>query len=179
MFILGIDPGSNHAGLAAIEIDDTCQIKSITTHHIDVSKDNASNLYTAPIVARLHRLEVMVEHFIDRYQPFCVASEHPFINVRRPGSVIPIARALSLIENTVYKYDKHILQFPMRPGEVKKAVNAKNFKGKEPMLDAVSAIQEITEHIDVSEITDHEVDAIALAYGFLNHLREHPEILIR
>ncbi len=177
--IIGIDPGTNFVGLCIMTINSKdFSIAKIESSVIDVSKVESRQPLNNNLVCRLGKLSSMIHNVLYTYKPMAIGIESPFINPRRPGSVIPLAQSLQVIEYSMYMYNPNIPIGKYPPSTIKNMVKAHGAAKKEPVLEAVLKIKEIASRIDLVSKTDHEIDAIAIAYCVLNDIKNNPLILL-
>ena len=169
--IIGIDPGSTTAGIATLEINKNFDIISIKTECIDAAKVKTT-------FSRNNNLEYRLKYMSDRLNILlsgddieAISIEMPFANPRRMGAVIPLARLLGIIMNISLSYSPYRLIHKISPSEVKNSVGAKGNADKDGVLEAILKIDEITNHIDLNMITEHEVDAIGVAKSLLDKMK--------
>lgn len=168
--VIGIDPGSSTTGIAVVDIDKDFNIVSINTECLDASKEKT-------VFKRNHNLEYRLSYMSDKLDIIlgadvvAISIEMPFINPRRMGSVIPLARLLGIIMNISLKYSPYRLIHKISPSEVKNAIGAKGNADKDAVLDAILSYKEVSDVIDCNSITEHEVDAIAVAIGLIKKMK--------
>jgi len=169
--LMGIDPGTSTLGVAILELDNQFNITSIITRCIDASKQKTIFRENANLEYRISVIGNEIEHDLNKYNPIGMAIELPFINPRRISSIIPLARLLGVLMDKSINNNPHRMIYKKSPSEVKNAVGAKGGADKDAVLEAILKIDEISDKIDLESMTDHEVDAIAVTYGFLKSLR--------
>lgn len=176
--IIAIDPGNN-IGVAIFTIDvTTLTIVNIETrlyvleNLIGNVDDNFNKL--------LYKLSVIQEIVTDlyiAYDPIALGVETSFLNTRFPKAVLQLSQYVAVIEHTMYVLNSRIKLFRYMPRYIKKIVEAGGGADKDDMCKAVSSHDELTEHINPFIISEHEVDAVAIAYTILLEIREFPYIL--
>lgn len=170
--IIGIDPGRN-LGVALFTIDsNTLDIISIE-----------STTYILPaelfLTSRLNILHNIIDKYLNITNPIAVGIETAFAH-RFPKAVMQLSQYTAVIEHTIYTYNNNIKMYRLPPTLIKTRIN-KVVGGKatkDDMLAAVSAIEEITNKTNLIFKTEHEIDAIAIAYTMLQDIRQYPYYLI-
>lgn len=177
MIILSIDPGTIHLGITIFKLDKDLNIENLKTIELLLKEDN-KNITMPNLSYRVHKFSKEFRELLKEYHPNTVAFETPFINFRRPASVIPLAMIMGLITTIALDYDPYIYIHKISPSEVKNAIGAKGNSDKDGVLKAIKKNKEISKHINLDNISDHEVDSIAVGYGFLKIFRKTPSIFI-
>lgn len=106
-------------------------------------------------------------------RPTHIASEHPYINPRMPGAVIPLAEALMIEEQAVAEYNPYMSLEKIDPSSIKKAVGVSGSSGdKHAMTEAIKKIPDIMNVLvgDINAMNNNAVDGLAVTYCSL--LRE-------
>lgn len=170
--ILGIDPGSRNIGVAVYYIDilDLSIIKIIPIQ-ISLDKYLYTNIQNSNLHIRLLRLMKEMNGLLTAFNPAAVAIESGFINVRRPGAVIPLASAISVISSCVNLYDTNIKMIEYTPSIIKKTIGANPYGNKNPVFEALLKIKEVDNLVDLNYLTEHTIDGIAIAYNLLKEIR--------
>ena len=169
--LLGIDPGTSTLGLAIFHLNTELEIVKIETRCINTTKEKTKFRENANLEYRIAVIGHEIEAALTTYRPVGMAIEMPFINPRRIGSVIPLARLLGVLMDRSIQSNPYRMIYKKSPSEVKNAVGARGGADKDAVLAAVQNIKEISDLIKLEDLTDHEVDAIAINYGFLKSLR--------
>lgn len=170
--IFGIDPGSRNIGVAIyyISVYDLSIVK-IVPIQISLDKYVYTNMQNANLHIRLLKLMKEMNKLIEAYNPVAVSIESGFINVRRPGAVIPLASAISVISSCVNMYNTNIKLIEYTPSIIKKTIGANPHGNKNPVFEALLKIKEIDDLIDLNYLTEHTIDGIAIAYNLLKEIR--------
>lgn len=170
--IMGIDPGSRTVGVCIYTISPKLELIKIYTYTLNIDSNNNEHLgIHENILERTSKLETIIKFIYHIYNPMIVAMESSFINMSRMGAVIPLTKSIHSIESILYNVDKHIKLISMPPGVIKKVFNSKQV-GKDAVLDALEKHKHITEKLYKKKvITEHEVDAIAIAYALLEYIK--------
>lgn len=170
--IFGIDPGSRNIGVAIYYVDiiDLSIIKIIPIQ-ISLDKYNYTNFQNSNLHIRLLRLMKEMNSLLIAFNPVAIAIESGFINVRRPGAVIPLASAISVISSCVNLYDSNLKMIEYTPSIIKKTIGANPHGNKNPVFEALLKIKEVDDLIDLDYLTEHTIDGIAIAYNLLKEIR--------
>jgi len=174
--LVAIDPGNN-VGVAVYTISSidmaVLAIESFTivlskqvTGLIDMSMER--NIILESACAKLSAI----------YNPNVVAMETAFLNSRFPKAVMQLSQYTSTVERTFYKYNNFLKLYRYPPKYIKKYIGAGGNADKNDMTVAVSNIPEISNMVDFNRVTEHEIDAIAVGYITVAHLRQYPHELL-
>lgn len=181
--LVGIDVGTTNCGIGIIETDPIdLNIVNIETSKMTLVNDT-DRVYNR-LVYRLMDLYLGLKDLLIDVDPIAVYLEYAFINRLRPGAYGPLSQARGVIENCILNVNMKWLTtneiifggFP--PSIIKNAVGAKGGANKVSVLEAVLNIKEISKHIDLTELTNDEVDGIAIAYTLLTEIRRNPAYLL-
>jgi len=175
--ILAIDPGSN-TGIAIYTIDSfTFNIVSIETDIVVLNNQDDHMLVNSKIANRLRYLNFIVKRIVLQYDIDVLVLESAFVNRRFPKAVVQLSQYIATIELSIMEINKKIKMFRYPPLYIKKQLSVRN-TSKDAMSVAVGKVKEITDKINISLLTEHEVDAIAIGYTMLKELRLRPYYLI-
>ncbi len=178
--IVGIDPSTNSVGLAVLTINSkTFKIVNIITYVLDISNPFYLNEDNPHIMYKLSDLTHLINNYISMYEPLAVGIESPFMDRNKPGSALPLGQSVQAIQFGIYQYSKSIPIGMYPPASVKRTVGAKGGTGKIEILDALKEHRDVTRLINLDNITDHEVDAIAIAKCALKDIIYNPLLLLR
>jgi len=174
--LIGIDPGSN-SGVAIYHIDPV----DMSIVHIETVTYALNNI--APMaddfqLSRVMTLGNLCDRLQEHYQPVMVALEAAFMNSRFPKAVMQLSQYTSAVERSFMTKDPFIKLVKMAPKYIKRYIGGGGNANKDDMTAAVSVIKEVSDKVDLSALTEHEVDALAIGYVALTQIREHPHILI-
>lgn len=171
--IIGFDPGKN-LGFSCITVkSDDFSIINIETriYYLD------DMIYTPhAMFNKLEYLNTIVNHILIEKRPVLVGMEQVFKH-RFANAVIQLAQYTSVIEYTVRSYDPYLRFFTYPPKLVKKLIGATGDADKNQMLRTINKIPDISPFIREG-ITEHEVDATAIAYITLEHFKKIPEMIL-
>lgn len=173
--IVGMDPGNN-LGLSVLEIDsNTLKILSIRTYRyildrqIDNDTDNVS-------LSKWNLIQEIVTAIASTYNPLIVAMESAFLNIRFPKAIITLGSYTTVLEMSWSNYISPNRFFKYPPKYIKKIVG-KGDADKLDMMKNISSIEELNQHLDVTSLSEHEIDATAIAYTALLEVRSYPYVL--
>ena len=174
--IMGIDPGSRNVGVSIFNVlpeDDNHDIKftvnKVLTFSINIDIEDDVGIHEL-ILDRLKKLSNIIKTVYRLYNPTVVAMESAFINTSRMGAVIPLAQAIYAIQSTIYSIDRSSKVITLPPGLIKKIFGSKQV-GKDAVLVALKSHKLLMEKITKKNMTDHEIDAIAIAYSILEYIK--------
>ena len=174
-YIMGVDPGSHTLGVCLMEMSPSLEIVSIVTYSPIISVSDSVGLYDN-IIARLKKLEFMIRSIYSIYKPAIVAMESSFINGARLGAVIPLTKSISLVETVLTSIDEHIKLVSIPPPVIKKVFKAKQ-KGKDTVKEALLNKKTLNSHLDIEKMSEHSIDAVAIAYTLLEFLKANKGML--
>lgn len=174
--IIGIDPGNN-LGISVLYID--CYSNAIK--HIDSMtyvldsyvEDETYNV----LLERLMKLKEIVTNIVSYTRPVMVCLEASFMNSRFPKSVIQLSQYVGTIEVTtrsVYPWSK-ILKLP--PKYIKARCGAGGTADKDDMRNNLSKIPCIASNINLSYLSEHSIDSLAMAYVAYLEILNNPYFL--
>lgn len=168
---IGIDPGTSFPGVSVIRYDVIeKQIVHVSAHCFNLSrlaKRLPHYTYQNDRYLRLLVFRNILTDLFRQEKPVKIASEHPYINTKMPGAVIPLAECLFMTEQTVHEYNPFLCLERIDPSSIKNAVGVKGNSGdKHAMTVAVLKIPAIMNviHQDVESMNNNAVDSIAVAY---------------
>lgn len=169
--IVGIDPGTSLPGLCLLYYDviskKIVRINSRVLKLEKYSRNSPLKGYQTDRFLRLKYLDDILRETFYREKPVMIASEHPYINQKTPGAVIPLAECLSITENAVYDYNPYMALERIDPSSIKNAVGVKGNSGeKHAMTEAIKKIPELVDNLiqDIDTLDNNAVDAIAVSY---------------
>lgn len=171
--IIGFDPGKN-LGFSNITVDsNTFNIVDIETriYYLDTMIYSPCSMFN-----KLEYLSSIVNSLLLEKRPILVGMEQVFKH-RFANAVIQLAQYTCTIEYVVRAYDPYLRFMTYPPKVVKKLIGATGDADKHKMLHTIQSIPDINPFIK-SNITEHEVDAIAIAYITLQYFKKIPEILL-
>lgn len=168
---VGIDPGTSFPGISIISYDvELQQIVRVAAHCFNLEKLSRRSIhsdYQNPRYLRLQVFRGILKDIFKKERPIKIASEHPYINPRTPGAVIPLAECLFMIEQEVHAYNPYLCLERIDPSSIKNAVGVKGNSGdKEAMTKGIAKIPEIMSVLtmDLTTMDNNAVDSIAVGY---------------
>lgn len=172
--IVGIDPGSVHLGTAVLRIDlASLQITGTTAHTLNALhvSPQPETLWTSQLfgerLGRIASLEDALLALFEDVEPFMIACEAPFINLRRPQAHGVLMEVICGIRRAVMRYDAWKPLYLIDPASVKNAVGAKGNADKDAMKCALLRLTNL--HYDgelaLESLDEHSIDAIAVGYA--------------
>ena len=176
--VISIDPGSNDLGCSVTYYDlSTLSIISIESIHIKVSKlvpDYSMLASHGDRKSRYSTLKKTLTRLIEYHSPVAVVSEAPFFNRFTPLAYGTLTEVVAIVKEAVLSVNPYTPMRTYPPMTVKKAIGAKKYVGKNPVLDAVLNNEEIMKAMvnNVHYCTPDEVDSIAVGYAYLEEQRE-------
>lgn len=175
--ILGVDPGNN-LGIGVLTVDlDTSAILCVDTS-IHVLDSYINPLSHDTMLDRCMVLGNIITEYMKCYNPLVVGLESSFMNVRFAKSVIQLSQYVMTIEMSVRKYDYWTRLFKYPPKMVKALVGAGGDAGKSDMLSNMKKIPEISNLVNLDLLTEHEIDALSIAYISYKEIIKNPYYLL-
>jgi Holliday junction resolvasome RuvABC endonuclease subunit len=176
--IVGIDPGTETLGLACIKFSvSSLRIVGTSAHTFTGSKLGMNQWIAAIHSNRYSRLQAHRMNLIfqfNHYQPNIIVCESSFFNPRRPNAFSALVEVLDTVRDAVLAYDNTLALHLIDPPSVKKAVGASGASGKESVKEAVLKLTDELQYqgdICLDQLSEHAIDAIAVAYSKLNEYR--------
>lgn len=173
--IIGIDPGNN-LGVAIYTINgENNQIVKITTFKKVL--DNLNEVSGDKTIFRLTHLQKVIREIVLEYKPVMVGIETAFLNKKYPLAVIQLSQYTAIIEMTILAINPFIKMGKFAPKKIK-MYSGLATANKDDMLELINGVVELQPHLNTTNISEHEIDAIAIGYIVLNQIRENPLILL-
>lgn len=167
--IIGIDPG-NHLGLSILHINPiNMKIDYIDTRTITLEKYSIQE----ELNFRLLLLQDIITDIYYNIRPNCVAMEAAFLNSRYPKAVVQLSQYTGMIECTFNSIDPTLPIIKYSPMYVKSIAGGTGKADKSDMLKAVSKNKELKSLINIEIMTEHEIDAVCIAYTALLEVRNY------
>lgn len=166
--IIGIDPGTQHLGLAIGSVDSySYQIRNIevcTYKAVQLpTYDKHLSYVHGDLTARVKAYRDFLYHEFCRVQPTLIASESPFFYRTHPGAYGPLVETLAAIREAVWLYDNTLPLYTVPPSNVKQAIGAKGNAKKEDMIDALERFSLFGMSKErISQLDEHGIDACAV-----------------
>jgi Holliday junction resolvasome RuvABC endonuclease subunit len=177
--LIAIDPGSSKMGVCILTVDAvSLDIVSTDAFTIVGEKLMKKNSFLGHIhgerFARIDAIEERLLAIFNRYNPFDVASESPFFNPSRPNAYEVLVEVTYMIRKALWRHDPWVRIYRIDPPTVKKGVGVAGGAGKNPVGDAVIALEPQLNYIGVTPIAkldDNARDAIAVGLTRLKILK--------
>lgn len=172
--IVGIDPGGN-TGISIIGLHPmTLNIESIDTRVFVLDSYGIDT----DMIYRLQTIDKLMRWLIETYQPNMIGMESAFLNQRYPKAIITLSSYTTMLEYCINKYSIYTELIKYPPKYIKKVI-CSGGANKQDMLTGVSSIKEITNKIDITKLSEHEIDATAIAYTVIQEIRNYPYVLYK
>jgi Holliday junction resolvasome RuvABC endonuclease subunit len=170
--IIGVDPGTNYAGVSIMEVSDDLDVINIRPMLIDLTNPRY-DVINNDLFYRLNRLYKISFDIFENELPIFLAIEAGFINRFRPAAYGPIAKSIYAIEKAFIDATglNSIIEYP--PSVVKQIIHGNWIANKDDMKSAVLSIYPNLP----DNLTEHEYDATAIASTLLTQIKNRPEIL--
>lgn len=176
--IVGIDPGTDSLGFSIIECHPSGEILSTNAFtfrgkKIEGYDKNLEKVHTARMARLFSHRQNLIKLFHD-FKPNIVASETPYFNPRTPGAYGPLVETLWCIREALWSYKQTLSLVEVEPRVVKQAIDVKKVKGKDYMREGLTVFKDILKLSEqqISEMSEHAVDATAVAYAAYLKLRK-------
>lgn len=178
--IIGIDPGSESLGVAEIDFD----IRTFEIVRWEATTYLGSKLLKgSPWVEEVHgsRYKRLIAHrknlikLFEQVQPYIIACEAPFINMRRPQAYGALTEVVYEIRQAVIEHSAWMELYLIDPSSVKNGVGAKGNADKDAVKVGIKKIPELATagKQTLDSLDEHSIDALAVAYVALNKLKEN------
>ena len=168
--LLGIDPGAN-CGISLTTIKDN-KIVSIKTALITDSM--AASYVTGmpnskvPTAIKSNVQCKLILNYVFSEMPMRIGMETAYFTSSFPSAYLSLTLRRYKLEKSISRYTSYRIDC-YAPLELKKAASAKSNK-KEAMLSGLHTLG-LNEFIDLNNITEHEVDAIAVTLVMLKEIK--------
>lgn len=169
MRVMGVDPGTVTCGVGFVDLDERFNI--INSFSFTIVIDSKIDLNE-----RLNILYHRLKGIIVEYNPYLLVHEAGFINRFRPQAYGPIYASIYLINRAWVDIKGRCNIFSYPPKLVKSLVSTGN-ADKNDMLYAINNNPELNVFLTGFE-TEHEVDALLIAYSHILNIRQTPELLL-
>lgn len=177
--ILAIDNGSTTLGASITDVNlDTEDKTVIFAETVDANRSiyrhNDLSDHREARFVRYRILYSFMAELLEEYNPNLVAIESPFM-FKRPEAFAVLREAMLTLQQAVDDYDPTIRIELVPPAKAKMAVGADEFVGKDPVRDAVLALNDVyyERGVRVRELDEHSIDSIAVMYYIANHTINH------
>lgn len=166
--IIGTDPGG-HLGVGILYVDIfTLEIKKIESTTITLEKYVKNDT----MLERLMLLENIITKLYYDIQPAAVSMEVSFMNMKYPNAVMILTQYVSTIEKTWYNCNPFLRIFKYAPMYIKSKMSGTGKADKDDMRKAMSKHKELNKLVDLEYMSEHEVDAVSIAYTALLEIRD-------
>lgn len=177
--ILGIDPGTTDCGICLLECDsETLDIVSIDSRTILSDKiylpyEEDLLLSHTERYIKIKKIQRAFKRVLEEFIPHHIACESPFYHRLHPGAYAPLVEILFTLRDACVDFNKLLPFYLYEPTLIKKTMTGKAFADKDMMRFALETNESITTFLkqDVNNLSEHAVDAIAIAYIHLETLR--------
>jgi Holliday junction resolvasome RuvABC endonuclease subunit len=176
--IIGIDPGTETLGFSELEFDlRTFAITRWEPHTYYGSKLLKSSAWIERVHgARMMRLQAHGRHLIklfDQIEPYVIACEAPFINMKRPQAYGALTEIVYQIRLSVIAHNAWKELYVIDPSSVKNSVGAKGNADKDAIKASIMSIPELAEVCTrpLDSLDEHELDSGAVAYAAFKNLK--------
>lgn len=175
--IISIDPGTN-MGVAIYTLDsDSGLVVGISTHVYSLNNHICTTHKLNNLLLKTQAIERACTSLYNLYKPVAMVVEAAFLNSKFPKAVMQLSHFIATIDNTMFRLNPLIKFFRYPPTYVKMGIGAGGNADKVAMRKQVSSIPEITNFLDVSKVSEHEVDALAIGYVGIMNIRDRPHVL--
>lgn len=174
---MAIDPGQSMAGIAIL----TFNFSTLTFTRMEAfTSITPNNLHRRGLgagegssyrFAKATHQSTVINQYAAQYKPAFVVVESPFFSMDQPGAFRPLVELLATIRFNLNKMSASTPMILYEPREVKASVGCKRMSKKEEVVKAMLLIPEITDLIDLSTLSEHAIDAIAVGYKHMSALR--------
>jgi len=176
--ILSIDPGTNMGvSIYTVSVPDL-KILSIVTTVLNLSNHTTEDPFYDNLLLRTQVIQRYIGNLTIEYMPHVLAMEAAFVNSKFPKSVMYLSHYIAAINLSVTSINPFIKIFNYPPKLVKKLISNTGNADKDAMKVAVAMIPEITNHLDVNYLSEHEIDSLAIGYACIEELRNNPVLLL-
>lgn len=181
LVIVGIDPGTDTLGACVTNVELSGAFRMTVIDVITFNgtlhlKHNRRYQEYAKVngdrFARIRAIEEALIDWFNRHKPHLVCSESPFM-YHSPHAFASLTESLTSIKAALYKYDSDQNLFLVPPQMAKSAIGStKSTDKKEGVKPALKKLLEdqfksgfyLGPNMNLDEMTEHELDAVAVAY---------------
>ena len=175
--VVGIDPGNN-LGISILTVSyDEGRFKILNVEANTYILDNYKlDTVLDRHVSRLIYLKDIVTNICRTHHPLVVCLESAFMNSRFPKAVITLSTYVTTAELAIIEYSNFIKVFKYAPKYIKSEIHNGD-ADKKDMKKAISNIKELRSIMEIDKLTEHAIDATAMAYVGVKEIRKHPLLL--
>jgi len=177
--LVGIDPGTTFLGFGLLYFDPyTLALKHASSELLRGERLALDPWFINAHGARASRVQGMKDRLASLFnllKPFAVSAEGNFMNPHRPQAYGALVESVACIHEALKTYSYYQPLFMFEPSVVKKAVGAGGAAGKDDVNRALHqlGIDKIySGSLLLEKATEHETDALAIAYTKYNEIRE-------
>jgi Holliday junction resolvasome RuvABC endonuclease subunit len=175
--LVGIDPGSDKLGVAFIEF--SCvdfRIYSCGAQTLVGSKLPRGSWIAQMYSDRYSRIRALEEELVETFDELCpliIASEAPFINVRRPAAYGALVEVVAAVQSAVHQHSPWRVLALVSPSQVKQAIGAPGNADKDVVKKHILQVDELTSTCisPLAQLDEHSIDALAVSYYTLKQYR--------
>lgn len=178
--VVGFDPGTAKLGFAVIDIDPvTIEILNIRTELLEAKSSNICKDFASVHGEKYARLDHLEQEVLSRLidnqarYAFC---EDAYYSHLTPSAYAPLIESIDSLRRSVIEYDVFMPLTMIRSSEAKKILDIRG-KGAEVKDNVRRAIYGTMELMNVFEndpleTSEHELDALLIAYAGVLRLRD-------
>lgn len=174
--LLSIDPGTSTMGITHWEWDVGSKEFRIVECYTLEAKDNdprydSTGETHGKRIARLMHLGDELLNIFRQFKPHAVICESPFLG-RFPQAFAGLIECIVTIRNALFRYDPFLPLYQVDPPSAKKAAGVA-FTKKSTKEDVKTALIKRTDliwEVEVDDLDEHSIDAIAVGLYFLLYL---------
>jgi len=170
MIFVGVDPSSKYVGISVIEVDDVdYTIKNIEVSLLDLTL-RRNNTRQDDVTWRLFDLKNRFRTLLENHDVDVLVLEAGYIDTRKPAAYAPLAQSTMLMRHLAMELDVNFELYMITPNEAKKTIGLKKIKerpemtSKDLVLHYIQLSEELKDLMDYETKTEHEVDAVIIAY---------------
>lgn len=180
--LMAVDPGVNNLGIAMFEIETRTgrileiQIQSIVTDKL-FSYYGMDRDFVSDRDIKLWKIGDCIERLCEIYQPSAFVNESPFYNRLMPAAYGSLNEVVYACRKAVRCYSPFVYIDSISPQGVKKGVQAAGIKGKDVIKERVFNIKELMDALDYDplDLSEHDIDAMAVGYTYRNTILKSQE----
>jgi Holliday junction resolvasome RuvABC endonuclease subunit len=176
--IVGIDPGTESLGFSELDFDlRTLAITRWEPRTYIGSKLLKGSAWVERVHgARMMRLQAHGRNLVklfDQLEPYVIACESPFINMKRPQAYGALTEIVYQIRLSVMTHNAWKELYLIEPSTVKNSVGAKGNADKDAIKASIMSIPELAGVCTrpIIELDEHELDSGAVAYAAFKNLK--------
>ena len=165
--MLGIDPGTRFLGLCLTEIlnDKINKISAITVNVEKLDMNETIKSKYGESTSRIYAVCDLLKKYISDNEVDMVVIETPYFDFKRPVAFGILTQLFTMIRNVIITDFPYLPFLLLQPSLVKMAVGATAHDKKDKVRESVKNNKEITEKIDITDLDDDAIDAIAITYA--------------